>query len=568
MNNFKLFKKKDNTGKEPLSIERFFKMPVTYIIMALMVVIIACITFYAMEISTGDKIAEGVSINGTNFSRLSKDEALAEIRRAPKLSDKEITITSGGQKTSFSGGDIGLKTDVEDTLELIYKQGRGKNVFSDIVRRVQLYFKPESFRYVYSVDKPSLEKIIYDFGVLVNGELKNYNIEYGDGYIDVSNGEKGQSKDVSKAYEQVKVALDEEKYDGIEVTLEKSEPSEPSLDSLYDETYLEPQDAKYEITDGTVIMTAEVVGRQIDKIEAGTQLERLRNGETVRLKLIAVMPKVTLAELNAKLFNHTLAQYSTMYSVSDKNRSANLTLAAAKINGIILAPGSIFSYNDAVGPRTAENGFKEAPIYENGETVQGMGGGVCQISSTLYSAVLYADLQVVQRRNHSMTVGYVPKGQDATVSYGSIDFRFKNNTGYPIKIVASAVGGKATVAIVGTAPDVRRTVKITGKVISSTEPTVEEIQSNDLLTGKKQVVSKGKTGYVVETIRIVYENGTEVKSENIGRSVYKMVPTKVLVGAKVPEPLAPLPPRETPTPVPTDVPEPTPANITPDESTE
>ena len=107
-------------------------------------------------------------------------------------------------------------------------------------------------------------------------------------------------------------------------------------------------------------------------------------------------------------------------------------------------PGDTFSYNETIGDTTIENGYKVASVYENGKTSTGVGGGICQVSSTLYSAVLYADLKVVERRNHSLTVGYVPKGQDATVSYGSIDFKFANNTDYPIKISSAANGGTVT----------------------------------------------------------------------------------------------------------------------------
>ena len=194
-------------------------------------------------------------------------------------------------------------------------------------------------------------------------------------------------------------------------------------------------------------------------------------------------------------------------------------------------PNEEFSYNSVVGKRTAENGFKEAPVFENGETVQGMGGGVCQVSSTLYSAVLYADLPVLERQNHSMTVSYVPKGQDATVAYGSIDFRFKNNIKGPIKISAKTGGKTVEMSIWGAKPEKEKKVEIINSVVETKAPTVEEVTEPTLKLGERKVISNGKTGYTVATTRKVYENGKEVKSEKMTSSKYKMIPTKVAVGS-------------------------------------
>ena len=167
------------------------------------------------------------------------------------------------------------------------------------------------------------------------------------------------------------------------------------------------------------------------------------------------------------------------------------------------------------------------------------------MSSTIYSAVLYANLEIVERRNHSLTVAYVPKGQDATVAYGAIDFKFKNNTDRPVRIDALASGGKCTVRIIGTQTNPGQSVSIENVVVATTEPTVNETNDSEMLEGTRKVTSSGKTGYVVDSTRIVSENGQVVKTEKLGRSTYKMVPTEVSVGTK-----------PAPTPTPTLQPEP------------
>ncbi len=355
-------------------------------------------------------------------------------------------------------------------------------------------------------------------------------MEFGDGTVTVKRGTKGQDKDVTDLVEAVISSLQKGEY-SVLLTLEIKNPPEPDAESLYKEIYIEPKDAAYEIADGKMTITPEQTGREIDKAEAEAKIDAIKAGNTVTLKLITLKPEVTESSINAQLFGTVLGKFATSYATSSKNRSDNVELAARKIDGTILMPNEEFSYNKAVGQRTAANGFKEAPVFENGETVQGMGGGVCQVSSTLYSAVLYADLQVLERQSHSLTVSYVPKGQDATVAYGSIDFRFKNNTKGPIKISAKTGGKSLEISVWGAKPEKEKKVEIINSVTETKSPTVEEVTEPGMKAGERKVVSNGKTGYTVATVRKVYENGKEVKSEKMPVSKYKMVPTKVMVGS-------------------------------------
>ena len=264
-------------------------------------------------------------------------------------------------------------------------------------------------------------------------------------------------------------------------------------------------------------------------------IEDIKNDKVVTLSLLTIEPKVTEASINSDLFGAVLGKYTTSYATSSSNRCHNVELAAKKIDGTILMPNEEFSYNNIVGQRTAANGFKEAPVFENGETVQGMGGGVCQVSSTLYSAVLYADLPVLERQSHSLTVSYVPKGQDATVAYGSIDFRFKNDTKGPIKVSAKTGGKAIEISIWGAKPEKEKKVEIINTVTGTSAPTMQEIPDAGMKAGERKTLSQGKTGYTVSTVRKVYVDGKEVKAEKMPVSRYKMVPTKVAVGSAVVE---------------------------------
>lgn len=160
-------------------------------------------------------------------------------------------------------------------------------------------------------------------------------------------------------------------------------------------------------------------------------------------------PKVTISQIGSEAFPDQLATFTTRFDVSDVDRSTNLKIACQKINGKVILSGDTFSYNKALGARTAAAGYKNGKIYSGGQVVDGIGGGICQISSTLYNSVLLADLEIVERRNHQFVTSYVGPGRDATVVYGLTDFKFKNTRQYPVRISASAQNGIATISIYG-----------------------------------------------------------------------------------------------------------------------
>ena len=194
-----------------------------------------------------------------------------------------------------------------------------------------------------------------------------------------------------------------------------------------------------------------------------------------------------------------ISSYSTKYSTRNKDRTTNLRLAAEKIDGTVLMPGEEFSYNKVVGERTIAAGYKEAPIYQDGQVVDGLGGGICQISTTLYNAVLYANLEILERRNHQFVPSYVPAGRDATVVYGAIDFRFKNSRSYPIKIKCSVSGGIAKFEIYGLKEQNEYEVTVSSKVTSKTKNAIKS-----------------------ETYQTVKQNGNVIRSGVISRDTYKV----------------------------------------------
>lgn len=239
-------------------------------------------------------------------------------------------------------------------------------------------------------------------------------------------------------------------------------------------------------------------------------------------------PTITEAVLRERLFRDTLARTATNLNEGNAPRTNNVRLAAKAINGTILNPGDVFSYNTVVGERTQARGYQEAHAYSGGKIIDEFGGGVCQPSSTLYMAVLRADLEVVERHNHSFTVSYTPLGEDATVDYGNLDFRFANNTAYPIKILAEQTGGQMIMTIIGTKTS-DKTVATRTEVLETYKPETVEKQDSSLAAGETQVETSGITGYSTRTYKVITENGktTEVLAN---KSTYSKRDEVVCVG--------------------------------------
>ena len=286
--------------------------------------------------------------------------------------------------------------------------------------------------------------------------------------------------------------------------------------------------------DNQIVYTLEAIGHGIDRealVETILNTDPL-SGKTISIPIHDLEPTITQEMLQSKFVLR--GSYTTSFSDSTKNRKYNIRFGAEKINGIILKPGDVFSANDTLGTRTRKNGWKNAGAYESGEVVQQAGGGVCQLSSTLYNAALYADMEIVERRNHSMPVHYVDRGRDATInSVGNIiDFKFRNNTSSDVIIMAYTDGNILHMEIYGVPfeTDEYDRIEIRTKQRGSVSiKTVYEYDDSKPASYSK-TITKGSKGYTVQTYKDYYLGQTLVKTDDLGISKYTMFPKKVLVG--------------------------------------
>lgn len=498
-------------------------------------------------------IGQGVLIEGQDVSGKTKQEVI-DLLNAMENPYMDTAVTAKMDDSDHTlvvdAASIDLKVDSEATAQAAFDYGKG-NIFQSFYAKVA----KKDFAYIPSYDLLKLDNMINRFAVEVGGTLKQHEIRDEETQVVVHAGEAGLGVDLAAAREKILSVLKPHLQQEVTLTKENTDPSPIDLDYLYESTRRDAVDARYEIQDNDVIIAPEVNGREINKEEAARLLQGFKPGSPdVTIPFVMHEAAVKAADLSSNLFADTLGSFSTKYMTSNVSRASNVALSAKNINGTILLPGDTFSYNDVVGPRTAARGFKEASIYENNKMVDGLGGGICQTSSTLYAAVLYADLEVIERHEHSLEVTYAPLGMDATVAYGSLDFRFRNNTDAPLKVQANASGGVVTVSIVGTNPHKNRTIKITTETVSTTPIGVTEIKDSSLPAGKTVVDSPGFKGHVVNTYKVIYEDGKQIENKFLHKSVYTMANKVIRVGtgSTTPASVTTQPPvTESPTPSPT-----------------
>ena len=296
---------------------------------------------------------------------------------------------------------------------------------------------------------------------------------------------------------------------------------------IHDSVYGEMKNAGYD--QATQSIVPEVVGADFDVPAAQTAMDAGAPGETVSVPAQIQAPAVTAKDLETLLFRDVLGEARTHVSGTAARRS-NVQLASAAFNGTVLNTGEVFSYNGTVGQRTVAKGYKAAPAYVQGETVDEIGGGVCQPSSTLYLACLRSNLEITERYPHRYVPAYIPKGMDATVSWGGPDYKFTNNTSYPIKIVTEYKNSYLTIQILGTNLD-GSYATVTFEQLSATPFQVVYEDDATLPAGQEKVKTTPYTGYRVKTYRHIYAaDGTLLSSAYEATSDYKVRNKVILRG--------------------------------------
>ena len=503
------------------------------IIIGIIIVILAFIsTIFAFVNINNKNIVSGVFIKGIDISGLSKEEAKGKIETIYlEKCEKEISLKYQDYETSILPNTIETKYEIDEAIDEAYNIGRNDNIFLDNYEILFTLIGKKNIELKLNINEEVAKQTIEDIGTKLPGVIveSSYYIE-GENLI-ITKGTKGIKIDTENLLEKVKENLNTANInsDYIEIPVIEKEPEEIDIEKIHEEIYKEAKDAYY--TKDPFTIYPEVEGVDFN-IEEAKNIISSEEKEEYTIKLTITKPNITVNQIGTEAFPDQLSYFTTRYDSSAVDRTTNLRIACEKINGKVVLAGETFSYNKTLGERTIAAGYKNAKVYENGQVVDGIGGGICQISSTLYNAVLMANLEIVERRNHQFVTSYLPAGRDATVVYGMTDFKFKNTRKYPIKISAGIKNGIATISIFGIKEEEEYTFNFETKTIATLPFTTKYIEDSSLDVGTEKVKQKGANGIKTETYMTKMLKGKVVSRTLLSRDTYDPMQKIVLKGTK------------------------------------
>lgn len=425
---------------------------------------------YYKQYAGAGKAFPGVKINGEDISGLTEEEAQAKLDESVgKVLDQKLTVNFRKEKKEIPFSKLGVKADTETAMKEAYSVIHDKNVAKVFYEMIKLSYQGSDVPLHYEIDQDVAAKAI-------KKNLKGY---------------EAKKKDASITRKDGKFKITPE-VDGVKMDFDAC------LKSFTDIVGAEDWDQKAATIDATF---------ELDKAEH------------------------TKKELSQ--IKDVLGKFTTTYYTSAWGRRQNLANGASHINGTVLYPGDTFSVYGAVAPFNKANGYELAGSYLNGKTIQTYGGGICQVSTTLYNAVLRAELEIVQRQCHSMTVHYVELSEDAAISGTEKDMKFKNNLDAPIYIEGHGSDGVLTFTVYGkeTRPK-NRSIEFVSETLSVRPSTEKIVKDKTMPKGKRKIEEKGSTGYKAKLWKNVYVDGKRTDHILINTSEYMATKTIVRVGTK------------------------------------
>ena len=467
------------------------------IFLLLSVALLLAFSIFTIYNTTSTTIASGVFIKGVDVSGLSKESAKDSINTfISEHSSDEIILKHNDYQSSISLDQISASFDVDTAVEQAYNINRNSNIFENSFQAIKLLIMPIDIDPTFTCDEAQLTKNLEEISPNLPDTIVESGYYIEDNKLIANKGKTGNIVNVNEMKEFVKDQIYNlnfrDKALNI-ITIEKT-PEPLDLDKIYTEIHKEPKDAYFTQEPLAFYPSEDGIDFAVSLDEAKNLLNSADVECEIPLKIL--YPNVTTNMIGNEAFPNILSEFSTRY-VNNPNRTTNLRIAANKINGTVLMPGEVFSYNKTVGERTISAGYKDAAMYVNGETVDGLGGGICQVTSTLYEATLYANLEIVERANHQFVTSYLGPGLDATVVWGLTDFQFKNNRNYPIKIICSVENGSCYFQIRGLS-------------------TPEDCQVSISATSSYTATSINSVTY-----KTLKKNGQIISSEIISRDTYK-----------------------------------------------
>lgn len=478
-------------------------------------------TVFAFINVNNTTFVSGISILGIDVSGLSKDDAKQKVTDdvSNRLST-DVIFKHNDETYTLLPSSVGGSFDIDKVIDDAYSVGRNGNIFQNNFAILNAMINSKNFIPDFSFNSDSFDNSISQMNSNFADGIVEPSYDISGNNLIIKSGKNGNIVDSDKIKSLFvdKLIFVPYNTDSIEVPVFSKEANKIDIDAIHSEIYKEAQDASYTTNPYAVYPSSNGLDFNISIDEAKALITGDKDSYTIPLKTL--YPNVKTSDIGIEAFPNLLSSYSTSFASSSSNRATNVSLATNKINGKVLMPGEVFSFNGTVGKRTPQAGFKVAGVYMNGQVATDYGGGICQVSSTLYNAVLRANLEIVDRSNHMFEVGYVPIGTDATVSWGAPDFKFKNSRSYPIKIVTSSSNRKCVVKFYGLKESEEYDIEIVSYRTGSVPYRTTYTTDSSLAAGQQKVIQRGSNGAKSVAYRIRKENGQVISKELLSKDTY------------------------------------------------
>ncbi len=484
-------------------------------------------------------VYKNVYLFNENFSGKSSEEVIQTITNISNdlNSSEKIDIYQDGENIyTIKAEDIDFKFDVDKTVQSIMEYGRNSNLFVNNFKILKAKFSKVEIEPSYLYDEEKLDNVLKNIDLSIKDRFvdDSYSLDEKDAKLVIVNGKTGNSINYDEEKNNVIKTFENGDKNVYDLNIKRKSPQKLDADKVYSEVKREAKDAYIDKSVSPQKYVAEVVGFDFDVNKLKELLELPENkeeGKIIEFGVNKIEPKVKLVDISADLCKDKLAGYTTYFPAGSYARSNNLKIALSYMNGVVVLPGETYSYNNNIGDTTASKGYQAAATFKGGTTVNEMGGGICQTVSTLYNTVLMANLEIVERHQHGLPVGYVPPSRDATVYSPVLDFKFKNNRETPIKIVTSfSYSGSLNVSIYGTKQDNDPEVILSQTTTGTIPYTTRYEYDNSLPYGRQVVTTAGVNGYTSESYITKKLNGQVISSGLLSRDKYNAQQQVIKVG--------------------------------------
>ena len=531
LNNIKKFAKKNNNLTNDFEVAREHKKVLkmfgrdhtflVYFFMLFLLIIAAVITVTVMynNYLNGPYIQHGIFVKDLDISGMTKEEAIAYLEEEIGSKMKDLLILEyKNVDYCLAAEQIEATFDIASSVDYAYNISRTGNFTEDVTKFTNIYFTNINIEPTLKYSEEALDEYLALIESKLPDQLEQSAFYIEDDKLIIVNGKIGAGIYTEEIKEKIVESLQNMTYSNISLDLPTYEkyPDPIDLGAIHNEVYRSPENAYF--TTEPYAVYPEVIGVNFDEDKLYNMIVSNPTEEEYAIALDYTVPDVTTDDIGMEAFPDLLATYKTTYDSSNTNRTTNLRLASNKINGTVIMPGEVFSYNKVVGKRTIAAGYKNAAMFSEGQVVDGLGGGICQVSSTLYNTALYADMTMTSRTNHMYVPSYVKGGRDATVVWGSIDFKFRNDRDYPIKIESSVSGGVCTVSMYGLRRETEYDIKIDTNLVRTIKYKTKYDYDSKYKAGT--VIQGGQNGSVVDSYRLYYLDGNLVKKEKLSRDTY------------------------------------------------